>query len=290
MYQDSLITNVPKVFDPLKRHNRLQRKRCTYKGWLDLWTEIAPRLVDRTMLHNINIHRILQIGWDGGLCLRALQHAHPQILDAFVIDASTHYLTQIQRPSILPHVHKIIGNEENWPLSQGSFDLVVVCGNTQWMNDIPGVIRQACLHLVEDGLFLMACIGGDSLQEIKIELQKIEETRYQGIPIRFDPLIHPRTMAQLLQRADLADPVSDIDHLYVRYSSLFDVFKDFSDSAIGSFTSHKSTHFLRRDDIREADKNLMNQYGYIPINLDIVYGLAHKKTKEHSLLRSLNCL
>ncbi|HWX14170.1 MAG TPA: methyltransferase domain-containing protein [Methylocella sp.] len=120
----------------------------------------------------------------------------------------------------------LIGDEENLPLAQESFELVVTALSLQNLNDLPGALIQLRRVLRPDGLFLGCLLGGTSLHELRTVLAVAETELCGGISPRVAPFADVRELGGLLQRAGFALPVADSETVTVRYASLFDLMAD----------------------------------------------------------------
>lgn len=119
-------------------------------------------------------------------------------------------------------------NRESEPLSlqPESLDLVVSALAFQFVNDLPGVLAQIRRALRPDGLLLAAMLGGDTLSELRQSFAAAEAELERGVSPRVAPFADLRDVGALLQRADLALPVTDVDRIVVRYDTAFNLMHD----------------------------------------------------------------
>jgi len=110
---------------------------------------------------------------------------------------------------------------ETLPFAPESLDLIVSALAFQFVNDLPGVLAQIRRALRPDGLLLAAMIGGDTLTELRQAFAAAETELESGVSPRVAPFADLRDLGALLQRADLALPVTDVDRIVVRYDSAF---------------------------------------------------------------------
>ena len=108
---------------------------------------------------------------------------------------------------------------EALPLQPESLDLVVSALALQFVNDLPGVLAQIRRALRPDGLLLAAMIGGDTLTELRQSFAAAESECEGGVSPRVAPFADLRDVGALLQRADFALPVTDVDRIVVRYDN-----------------------------------------------------------------------
>ncbi|MDI1262327.1 MAG: methyltransferase domain-containing protein [bacterium] len=116
--------------------------------------------------------------------------------------------------------------KETLPLQPGSLDLAVSALAFQFVNDLPGVLAQIRRALRPDGLLLAAMLGGDTLTELRQSFAAAEAECEGGVSPRVFPFADLRDVGALLQRADLALPVTDVDRVVVRYDSAFALMAD----------------------------------------------------------------
>src|SRR5271169_3704502 len=117
-------------------------------------------------------------------------------------------------------------DRETLPLQPESLDLVVSALALQFVNDLPGVLTQIRRALRPDGLLLAAMIGGDTLTELRHSFAAAEAELEGGVSPRVAPFADLRDIGALLQRAQLALPVTDVDRIVVRYDSAFALMLD----------------------------------------------------------------
>jgi SAM-dependent methyltransferase len=116
--------------------------------------------------------------------------------------------------------------DEALSLRPQSVDLVVSALSLQFVNDLPGVLAQIRRALRPDGLLLAAMIGGDTLTELRQAFAAAEAECEGGVSPRVAPFADLRDIGGLLQRAGLALPVTDVDHVVVRYDDPFALMAD----------------------------------------------------------------
>jgi SAM-dependent methyltransferase len=109
--------------------------------------------------------------------------------------------------------------DEVLPFQPGSLDLVISALAFQFVNDLPGVLAQIRRALRPDGLLLAAMIGGDTLTELRQCFAAAETECEGGVSPRVAPFADLRDVGGLLQRAGFALPVTDLDHIVVRYDN-----------------------------------------------------------------------
>ena len=120
----------------------------------------------------------------------------------------------------------MVGDEDQLPFADASFDLVVSAGALTTVNDLPAALAGIGRVLRPDGLFVAAFIGGMSLVELRACLLEAEAAITGGAGSHTAPMVEASAAAGLLARAGFAMPVADIERITLRYSSLFGLFDD----------------------------------------------------------------
>jgi SAM-dependent methyltransferase len=124
------------------------------------------------------------------------------------------------------HIRPNESEQEILALAPETLDLVVSALAFQFVNDLPGVLAQIRRALRPDGLLLAAMIGGDTLTELRQSFAAAEAELESGVSPRVAPFADLRDVGALLQRADFALPVTDVDRVVVRYDSAFALMLD----------------------------------------------------------------
>ena len=134
--------------------------------------------------------------------------------------------------SILP----VLGDEEFLPFADDTFDLVVSNLNLQWVNDLPGTLRDVRRILKPDGMFLASLVGGDTLSELATSSAMADFDRRGGPLPHTSPTTRVSDVGGLLQAAGLALPTVDTEDIAIGYGSaavLMEHLQRAGDSAAG---------------------------------------------------------
>ena len=140
----------------------------------------------------------------------------------------------------------VAADEEALPFRDASLDLVVSALALQFVNDLPGTLIQIRRALKPDGLLLAALVGGDTLIELRQAFAAAEAEIEDGVSPRIAPFSDVRDMGALLQRANFALPVTDVDRLTARYASPFELMHDLRFMGATNSLVERSRRPLRR--------------------------------------------
>lgn len=126
--------------------------------------------------------------------------------------------------------------EDAWLPSPQAYDLVLAVGTLDSVNELPLALRLIRHAMRDDGLFLGALSGGDTLPHLRNAMRAADSE--SGIAA---PHVHPRieasALAPLLSDAGFIHPVVDVDRVPVSYQSL--------DRLIHDLRSMGATNILR---------------------------------------------
>ena len=117
------------------------------------------------------------------------------------------------------------------PHPSGGYELIVVLGLLDAINDLPGALIHLRNALAPGGLVMAHFIGGQSLPALRAAMFAAEPDRPAA---RIHPLVDPRAAPGLLQRAGWKDPVVDRHTLTVRYACLNRLIADLRDQGLGN--------------------------------------------------------
>lgn len=154
------------VFD--RNAKLLQRERAAKDANVQLYDyikdEVGDRLVDRIFDIKRKFGRVLDLGCGRGhVSKRILSESVEELVLA---DMSPSLLSQAEIIEGIK-VKKEVIDEENLSYEPDSFDMVISCLSLHWINDLPGCFRRINSSLKNDGVFMAAVFGGDTLYELR---------------------------------------------------------------------------------------------------------------------------
>ncbi len=170
-------------------------------------------------------------------------------------------------------------DEEFIPFKDKSFDLVISLLDLHWVNDIPGCLIQLRRVLEEDGLFLGAIFGGDTLKELREALSLAEIDLRGGISPRVSSFTDIKDAGMLLSRAGFKSPVTDSEIITVTHSSILSLMHDLRGMGETNAMLKMSKQPLTKEmlsTITSKMKNHTNPDGQIRSSFEIISMTAWK--------------
>jgi NADH dehydrogenase [ubiquinone] 1 alpha subcomplex assembly factor 5 len=231
-----------------------------------LFREVAQMLTDRLSDVRRGFPLALDVGCHTGQVTKTLKHLG-KINTILQCDLSEQMLRQTSGL-------RFAADEELLPVGDGMLDLVISCLSLHWVNDLPGCFIQMRKALKEDGLFLVALFGGETLKELRQSLMAAETKIVGGAGPRVSPFADIRDGGALLQRAGFALPVVDTDLLTVSYKSPLELMRDLRGMGEQMSTYTRQKTFTRREVLFKAADIYQNTYGdsdgRVPATFEII--------------------
>ena len=156
--------------------------------------------------------------------------------------------------------NSIVCEDDIVPFSNSSFDLIVSALNLQFVDDLPGTLIQIRRTLRPDGLFLGMVMGGSTLHELRQSFLAAEAELTGGASARVLPFIDVKDAGHLLQRAGFALPVTDTEHLTVRYAHPLDLMHDLRAMGAANCIHSRPKNFIRREVLNKAIEHYVQHY------------------------------
>jgi hypothetical protein len=124
-------------------------------------------------------------------------------------------------------------------------------------------------------LLLAAMIGGDTLTELRQSFAAAEAELEGGASPRVAPFADLRDIGALLQRAQLALPVTDVDRTVVRYDNAFALMADLRRMAATNILFERRRAPTRRATILRMAQNYAERFadadGRIRATFDVIW-------------------
>lgn len=154
------------IFD--RNTKLLQRERAAQSVDVKLYDyikdEVGYRLADRIFDIKRNFKKALDLGCGRGYVSK---HILAECVEELILaDMSTSFVHQAEITEGVK-VSRIAIDEENFSVEPNSLDLVISSLSLHWINDLPGCFRNINKSLKNDGVFIGALFGGETLFELR---------------------------------------------------------------------------------------------------------------------------
>ena len=246
--------NSENIFDRELYLARLERTKSTRPNILSqsIATELAERLEPITREFN-------------HACLVATD---PEPIAAAIRASGKVKILEILEPTV----------SEILPLKANDFDAIFNILDLHLVNDVPGALIQLRHALVPDGLFMSCLFAGQTLNELRQSWLEAEDLVTGGVSPRVAPMIDVREMGGLLQRADLALPVVDLDRTIVRYPDAIALIHEIRSLGLSNPMSGRSRKPVTRNLLGEAisiyQQKFSDEDGRIRATIEVAWATA----------------
>lgn len=154
------------VFDRNAKH--LQKERAAQASDANLYDyikdEVGYRLSDRVFDIKRKFKRALDLGCGRG---HVSKHILPDYVEELILtDACSSFVRQAETAEGIK-VTRTVMDEEDFSFEPESLDLVISALSLHWVNNLPGCFRSINKSLKNDGVFMAAMFGGETLYELR---------------------------------------------------------------------------------------------------------------------------
>ncbi len=167
---------------------------------------------------------------------------------------------------------------ETLSLKINEYDAIFDILDLHLVNDVPGALVQLRRALVPDGLFLACLFAGQTLNELRQSWLEAEELVTGGVSPRVAPMIDVSEMGALLQRADLALPVVDLDRTIVRYPDTIALIHEIRSLGLSNVMTGRSRKPVTRNLLGEAISIYQHKFsdedGRIRATIEVAWATA----------------
>ena len=250
-----MVSEIPTLFD---RQLYIARQRKASAAQAPLLAHVAQDLAER---------------------LSVINHQFPNVL--LITTTPEPFEAVLQATGKVQHIIRLAPSAADaLELPPLAYDAIFNLLELHCINDVPGYLAQCTAALKPDGLFMSCCFAGETLNELRQSWLAAESETTGGASPRIAPMIGVREMGGLLQRAGLALPVTDSDHLTLRYADALALLREikafgFSNPLLDrakTLTTRRTLGALLSD----YGQHFADTDGRIRATLDLLWAMAWK--------------
>ncbi|XP_047132704.1 arginine-hydroxylase NDUFAF5, mitochondrial isoform X1 [Hydra vulgaris] len=244
-----------------------------------LKNEVAERVADRLADILKYFPKALDFGAGKGYLAKYLNKE--EIGKLYQLESTKEMLDLCKHTDL--DVESIVYQDGKFPFEENSLDLILSSLSLHWINDLPAIFSQLYHCLKEDGVFLAAMFGKDTLFELRCALQLAEIEREGGFGPHVSPFTEMRDVSALLNGAGFNLTTIDQDEIIISYPSMFELMHDLKGMGENNATWTRK-NILHRDSMLAAAAIYNELYGNgdgsIPATFQIIYMIGWKPSKN----------
>jgi len=244
-----------------------------------LFDEVADRLTDRILdIRNLKCGKVLDFGCRNGSMIKFIQERGGNIESLTMVDSSKEMLYRDEKfdsnYKIKPNRVLVDSLEDNLPLEDGTYDLIISNLSLHWINDLPGVFSRLNKLLKPNGVFLASLFGEDTLVELKDSLYLSEIERDGGFSPHVSPFTKISDVGNLLSRSKFSLPTIDTEKITINYDNMFILMRDLQNMGENNAIL-KRRNYTSKDTFLSAAAVYQHLYGNengsIPATFQVIY-------------------
>lgn len=240
--------------------------------------EVGKRLVEQLEYFTLNPNIVLDLGMGTGHVTYQLAEKYP---NSFFIGLDfSEAMLKIAKNNdhAFSKLNPICADINKLPIDNNSVDLIFSNFTLQWADNLPKLFKECYRILKNDGLFIFALPGPDTLYELREAFQTVDPD-YDHV----NNFIDMHNIGDMLVHNNFAHPVIDNDHFTLTYRNVISILKDLKSIGANVKLSHNyrrslfgKSKFQALHNAYEKFKQSDNKY---PLTYEVIYAHAFKLAK-----------
>jgi malonyl-CoA O-methyltransferase len=235
-----------------------------------LQREVGSRLLERLDLVRLLPELILDVGCGTGFITLGLLKKYRRAR-VIALDIAFNMLVQARKcSSWFRKLRCICGDAEALPVAEATCDLLFSNLTLQWCADPDGVFREFRRVLKPGGLLLFSTLGPDTLTELRDSWRVVDGYNH------VNAFIDMHDIGDALVRAQLSDPVMDMERITLTYRDVFALMRDLKGLGAHNVTAGRARGLTGKARLQAmcAAYERFRRDGLLPATYEVVYGHA----------------
>ena len=153
--------------------------------------------------------------------------------------------------------NNIVINENNLPFKQETVSGVISCLYLDSIIDSENLFSNIYKILKNDGFLIFSIFGTKTMENVKECFIKIEEKKYSGISLRFNPLFELDLIGNDLKKIGFKNVIVETEIIKVKYDSLFKLMRDLRGMGVTNNLLNRSKFFTPKSLFDEVNEFLI---------------------------------
>ena len=167
--------------------------------------------------------------------------------------------------------NNLVIDENNLPFKQESVSGVFSCLYVDSIIDSENLFTNIYKILKNDGFLIFSIFGTKTMENVKECFIKIEEKKYSGISLRFNPLFDLDLIGNDLKKIGFKNVIVETEIIKVKYNSLFKLMRDLRGMGMTNNLLNRSKFFTPKslfDEVNEfLKKDSKNKEFLVPFEI-----------------------
>ena len=167
--------------------------------------------------------------------------------------------------------NNIVIDENNFPFKEETVSGVISCLYVDSIIDSENLFSDIYKILKKDGFLIFSIFGTKTMENVKECFIKIEEKKYSGISLRFNPLFDLDLIGNDLKKIGFKNVIVETEIIKVKYNSLFKLMRDLRGMGMTNNFLNRSKFFTPKSLFDEVDefliKNNKNKEFLVPFEI-----------------------
>ena len=167
--------------------------------------------------------------------------------------------------------NNLVIDENKLPFKQGSVSGVISCLYVDSIIDSENLFSNIYKILKNDGFLIFSIFGTKTMKNVKECFIKIEEKKYSGISLRFNPLFDLDLIGNDLKKIGFKNVIVETEIIKVKYNSLFKLMRDLRGMGMTNNLLNRSKFFTPKslfDEVNEfLTKDNKNKEFLVPFEI-----------------------
>ncbi len=270
------------LFDRNLYTHRIKRHKVWQNKGDFLLSENADEVIERLNLMCRDFNNVLVLGDYSGLLTRKLHfhlqnNTHTPLKKNKIKNLVRQNLFASSELAQSNTYHEIVVDEERIFFEQTKYDAVISFLSMQFINDLPGHLKNILQFLVPDGLLLVCFVGGESLKSLRNAFLQVEMETMDGVSARIIPFIDVRTFGDLLHKVGYKMIVTDTQKHVYNYTNFDTILQDIRELGWAnnlvkrSVKGVKKNFFKKVKDVYKNDNKDVQENKKYSVTYDIIW-------------------
>jgi len=248
----------------------------TYDAAAFLQREVCERLLEKLDVVRLEPEIILDVGTGTGQAINGLRKRFKKA-HVVAMDLSENMLLQsAKHGSFFSKPSLLCADVASLPLADNSVDLVFSSLSLQWCNDLGGAMAEVLRVLKPGGLFVFTSFGPDTLKELRLSWQKIDDKTH------VNSFIDMHDVGDTLLQQGYAEPVMESEVITVNYTKMDDLMMDLKNIGANVKSEGQRQGLTTANTLAQLRQNYeaFRLGDALPASYEIVYGHAWKSPED----------